>query len=98
MDQQPQSSQGALSLQATNQIVRYGDPLHGRSQNELTGMEDEGLVSRDLHQLGQVFHWLLNVDVRVARVGEDSEVPSDTKVDRRGLDGVAAQGLDNKPT
>ena len=36
-------------------------------------MEDERLVVRDLHELGQVVHRLADVDVRVAGVVEDAE-------------------------
>jgi hypothetical protein len=60
-------------------------------------VQDEGLVAGDLDHLGQVRHLATDVDVRVARVREDSELAVDVQVHRGGLDGRVVERVDLDP-
>ena len=61
-------------------------------------MEDERAVLADLDQLGEVFLVLLRVDVRRRVVAEHAEVAVDVEVDRRRLDRVVAERVDDDAT
>ena len=61
------------------------------------GMEDEGLVVRDLDRLGQLLHRLAHVDERVARVVEDPEAAVHPHVDARRLDHRLVERIEDDP-
>ena len=46
VDEQAQAPQGGLALEAGHQVVGEGHPLEGRAQDELPGVEDQGLARR----------------------------------------------------
>ena len=73
------------------------DPLEGRSEDELTRMEDERLVSGDLDELGQLLLLGLHVDVRIAGVTEYPEIAVDAHVEARGLHQRGVERLDPDP-
>ena len=73
------------------------DPLEGLAEDELAGMEDEGLLVGDGDELGQVLHPLADVDVGVAGVVEDAELPIDADVDARRLDQIRVVGVEGDP-
>ena len=86
VDEQAEAAQRALSLEARDEIVGKLHALERRAEHELAGVEDERPVLLDLDLLGQLFLGLLDVDVRIARVVEDPEVPVDAHVDARRLE------------
>src|SRR5664279_1931054 len=85
MDQQAETAERALALEPGDQVGRQLDPLDGLAQDELTGVQDEGLVIVDPEQLRQVRLRSPDVDERVAVVAEDPEAAVQVEVDRRGL-------------
>src|SRR5688500_9260949 len=60
-------------------------------------MEDERLVALDLDQLGEALHRRADVDIRIARVVEDAELPVDADVDAGGLDEPRIVWIDDDP-
>ena len=50
MNEQPEPSQRALALQPGDQVVGERDPLEGRAQHELTGVEHEHALGLDLDE------------------------------------------------
>src|SRR3954467_3395826 len=70
VDQQAEPAEGALALEARDDVVGQRDRLEGLAQDELARMEYEGLLVRDLDQLREVVHRLADVDVRIPRVVE----------------------------
>ena len=61
--------------------LRLDNPIMPGSGTFAEGLDD--VV--DLDRLGQLLHRLLDVDIGVARVPEDAEIPVDAHVDARGL-------------
>ena len=94
MDQQAEPAEGGLPLQPCDEVVGEVNPLERRAQHELAGMEDERPVVVDLDELGQILLRLLHVDVGVARVVEDPEVPVDADVHTGRLKQRRVVGLD----
>ena len=75
-----------LALQSAGQVVRQCDYFIGRGEYELVGMQDERILAFRLDQPGQVRLLDRGVDVRVAVVLEDPEVPVQPDVDAGRLD------------
>ena len=75
-----------LALKAAGQVVGKRDHFEGRRQHELARMQDEGLFVVGLDQPGQVGLFHGGVDVRVAVVLEDPEVPVQPDVNAGRLD------------
>ena len=95
MDEEAESSKRAFPFEPRDEIIRQADALERRAEHELARVEDERLlVVRDLDELGEVLHRLLDVDVRVARVAEDAEKPVDAHVHARGLEEVLGVRID----
>src|SRR5262245_66302644 len=94
MDEQAQSPERRLSFQPRDEVVRQGDPLEGRAEHELAGVEDERPLTIDLDELRELLLRLLDVDVRVARVVEDAEEAVDADVDARRLEKMRVVGVD----
>ena len=86
-----------LPSRRATRSVGQGHPLEGRAQDELAGVEDQGLALGDLDQLGQVLEVLLDVDHAHGVVAEQPEVAVHVEVDRRRLDAVLAEGVDDDP-
>jgi hypothetical protein len=86
VDQQAEAAQARLAFKPCDEIVRQPDPLQGRGEHELARVEDEGALLVDLDELGELLLWLLDVDVRVARVVEDAEETIDADVDAGRLE------------
>ena len=61
-------------------------------------MEDECLVLGDLDQLGEVLLGLLRIDVGRRVVTEDAEVAVDAQIDRRWLDRLLVERVDDDAT
>ena len=80
MDQQAQASEARLPFEPGHHVVRQLHPLEGRAEHELARMEDERLVTADLHQLGQLGLLGPHVNIRVAAVAEDAEAPIQVQV------------------
>ena len=91
----PSLAQRALPLEPGHEVVREGDALEGGAEHELAGVEDEGALLLDLDELGEVLLPLLRVDEGRGVVAEDTEVPIDVEIDRRGLDRVVAERFDH---
>ena len=53
MGEQPEPAQARLALQTGGDIVGQGDALIGGAEDELAGVEDEGLVGADVDQVGE---------------------------------------------
>ncbi len=98
VDQEAQPPERALALEPGDEIVGERDPLQGRAQDELAGVEDERPSVADLHQLGQILLGFLRIDVRRGVVAEDAEIAVDVQVDRRGLHRGLPQRIDHDPT
>jgi hypothetical protein len=81
----PSSRATRSSGSATRSIV---------AEDELAGVQDEGLVAGHLHHLRQGRHLAPHVDVGIPRVGEDAELPVDVQIDRRGLDARVVERVD----
>ena len=64
----------------------------------ISGVQDEGLVAVGLDLAGEVGLVRSRVDVRVAMVLEDPEVPVQPDVDRRGLHHRGVEGVHRDPT
>ena len=47
VDEQPESAQRALPFERADDVVRQLHPLEGLAEDELAGVEDEGLVAVD---------------------------------------------------
>jgi hypothetical protein len=75
-----------LGFQTTCDVVGKRDHFEGRRQDELVGLQDEGVLALGFDQPGQVGLFDGEVDVRVAVVLEDAEVPVQPEVDAGGLD------------
>ena len=88
--EQPQAAKGALALQASRDVIRQRHHLVGGRQHELPRMQDERVVSRRLHQPRKVGLLDGRVDVRIAVILEDPEVPVHPHVDAGGLDQLRA--------
>ena len=97
VDQQPEPAERALPLEARHEIVGKPNALERRAEHELAGVQDERPVVLDLDELRQLVLRLLDVDVRIARVVEDAEVPVDAHVDARGLQQRLVVGIDLDP-
>ena len=97
VDEQPEAPEGGLALEPGHQVVGERHPLEGRAQDELPGVEDQGLPVGDLDQLGQVLEVLPDVDDAHGVVAEEPKVAVDVQVDRRRLDAAGAQGVDDDP-
>src|SRR6266536_3241446 len=97
VDEQAEPAERRLALQAGHEVVGEPDPLEGRSEDELAGVEDEGGVALDGDQLGQVGHGGLHVDEGVAGVVERAERAVDVQVDRGRLDALGVEGIDLDP-
>ena len=82
------------SRRATRSLPKR-DALERRAQDELARVEDERLAVGDLDELGQVLLSGLRIDVRRVVVAEDAEVAIRVEVDRRGLDRVVGEWLDD---
>ncbi len=95
VDEQAEATEAALALEARDEVVGDGDGLEGGAEDELAGVQDEGLVLADLDELGEVFEVLLHVDEPEGVVAEHPEVTVDAQVDRARLDGVVAERLDH---
>ena len=85
MDEEPQPTEGAASLEARDEIVGQLDPFQRLAQHELARVQDERVVAVDRHQVRQVGLGCAHVDVRVAVVAEHAEVGIQVQVDRRRL-------------
>jgi hypothetical protein len=97
VDQQPEPAERALPLEARHEIVGEPNALERRAEHELAGVQDERPVVLDLDELSQLVLRFLDVDVRIARVVENAEVPVDPHVDRRGLQQRLVVGIDLDP-
>ena len=85
MDEQPETTERALSFDSGDKIVRHTTPLGSRSEHELPRVEDEAVVLGQLHQFSQIFLVLLDVYDAEGVVAEHPEVPVDMDVDARRL-------------
>ena len=54
MDQQPESPDRALPLEPRHEVVGERDAFERRAEDELAGVEDEGVAVGNLDELGQV--------------------------------------------
>jgi hypothetical protein len=97
VDQEAESAQRALALEAGDQVVGKRHPLERRAEDELAGVEDERPLVVDLDQLRQLLLRLLDVDVRVTRVVEDPEEAVDADVDARWLEQRLVVRVDADP-
>jgi hypothetical protein len=86
MDQEAEPPERALPFKPCDQVIREPNALQGGAKDELTGMEDERRSVLDLDELGQVFLRLANVDIGIAVVVENPEVPVNANVDARRLE------------
>ena len=71
MGQQPQPPQRGLAFDPGGDVVRQGDDLVRRPENELTRVQDERLVPLGLDLAGQVRLVRGGVDVWIPMVLED---------------------------
>jgi hypothetical protein len=94
VDQQAQSPQPGLALEPGHDVGGEADPLHGGTEHELAGVEDEGpaAVGGDLG--GELRLGLARIDERVAVAGEDPEAVIDPDVQGRGLQHGGVEGVD----
>ena len=97
VDEEPQPPQGGLALEPGHQVVGDADPLQGRPQDELPGVEDERLPLGDLDQLGEVLEVLSDVDYAHGVVTEQPKVAVHVEVHRGRLDAVGAERVDDDP-
>src|SRR5690348_15082985 len=84
--EQAEPAQRRLALDAGGDVVGQSDPLVRRPEDELTGVQDEGLVALGLDLPGQVGLIRGGIDVRVHMVLEDPEVAIQAHVDARRLE------------
>ncbi len=98
VDDQTESPERALAVEASDDVVGERDPFDRRAQHELTRVQDHRRLGPDVDQLREVFLGLAHVDHALGVIAKDPEVLVDVQVDRRGLDAVFAEGLDDDPT
>ena len=92
--QQTEPAQRRLALDPRCDVVGQGADLVRRPEHELTGVQDERLVTLGLDLAGQVGLLDRGVDVRVLVVVEDPEETVQPDVDARRLDHRSVVGLD----
>ena len=95
MGEQPEPAQARLALQTGGDVVGQGDALIGGAEDELTGVEDEGLVGADVDQVGEAVLVDGGVDDRVPVVVEKAEPPIQAHVDRGGLNHLRVVGVED---
>ena len=79
--------------QAGGDVVTQGDQLVGGAENELPGMQDEGLIGVHLNQVGQVGLVCRGVDHRVPVVVEQAKQAIEPHINAGRLNEVAIQGI-----
>ena len=62
------------------------NPLQGRSEDELTGVEHEGLFLSNLDQLGQIGLRRSGIDLRVTVIDKNPETVAHPEIYRGRLD------------
>src|SRR5207253_4364757 len=97
VDEQPETSEARLALDARDEIVGQANALAGGPKDELAGMEDEGRAAAHLHELGDVVEWIREVDVRVLARAEHAKEAIEADVDRRRLHARGVEGIDADP-
>ncbi len=95
--QQTEPTQRRLALHPCGDVVRQGDRLVGRAEDELTGVQDERLVAVDLDQPGQVRLIQRGVNDRVFVVVEQPKVAIEAEVHTRGLHHGGIPGVQTHP-
>ena len=91
--EQAQAAQARLALQARGDVVGQGDALVGGAQDELAGVEDEGFVGADVHQVGELGLLDRGVDDRVAMIVEQAEPAVQPHIDGRRLNHLRVVGI-----
>ena len=94
MGQEAEPAEGRLAFQPACQVVGQGAPLERRAEDELTGVQDEGLALLRLDQAGEIVLPDRRVDVRVSGVVEDAEQVVEADVDARRLHEVGVERVD----
>jgi len=89
--QKAQAAQGALAVDAGDDVVGQGHRLLGGGEDEGAGLDDEGLVVLDDDELSEVVPGLADIDVGAAGDAEGPEGAVEVKVDGGGLNGVAVK-------
>ena len=84
-----------LPFQPCDEVVGELRRARRRAEDELPGVEDEGVVVVDLDQLGEVVLGLLRVDERRRVVAEHPEVAVDVEVDRARLHARVVERVDD---
>jgi len=98
VNDESQSAEARLALEAGHEVVGDCDALQGRAQHELTGVQNHGLFKSHVNQLRQVLLGLLDVNDGVRVVAEDPKELVDVQVNRGGLNAVLTQWVDNDAT
>ena len=96
--EQAQTPQAGLALQTGGDVVGQGDALVGGPQDELPGVQDEGLVGPDVDQMGEPLLVGGRVDDRVAVVVEETEPAVQAHVDGGRLDHLGVVGVEDDPS
>jgi hypothetical protein len=94
VDDQAQPAQARLALDPGDEVLGQLDVLERAAEDELAGMDHEGLVAGDLDLLGEVRRRVAQVDRRDAVVVEDAEGRPEQEVDRRGLHAAGIPRID----
>mgnify|MGYP007068565569 CR=1 FL=1 len=95
--QQPQAPQARLALQTGGDVVGQGDALVGGAQDELPGVQDEGLVGPDVDEVGQPLLVGGRVDDRVAVVVEETEPTVQAHINGGRLNHLGVVGVEDDP-
>lgn len=85
MDEQAESAQRTLALDAGDEVVGDGDALQCGSEDELARVQHEHAVVVDLDQLGEPGEILLHVDHAGRVIAEHAEEAVEAHVDRARL-------------
>ena len=98
VDEESESPERTLALDTCHQIIGNGDSFEGGAKDELTRVQHEHTVERDLHQFGEVGHVLLHIDHASGVIAKHPEQIRHPDVDRRGLDHGLVERIDDDPT
>ena len=98
MREQTETAERGLPLEPGRDVVGQGDELMGRGEDELPGVEDEGLGRIDLDEAGELGLFERGIDDRVLVVVEEPEVAVEADVDARRLDEREVTGVQRDAT